>query len=923
MAGRTPRNPLATGPSLAEEKTMTDEAQKRGVLHWRGMLAEGSVVLRGVVAVVVALACALVVVTQWGYIGVHLADGGMAYLMFTLVPVALAALLLGVWAGAAAGLFLGSVLYFHALVVPLDYYELVYVTPVTSIVATTAFGFAMGMLFSVALRGRSTGWRRALRVPLACLAASGVFSAVFEAGVLWQTQAAAQAMGVQITTVEAAFQAVGDAVALAIVMLAALTVVERAGVRVDLANLRAVFGAWLLGVVLSAFMVVAMLAYGSVTARKLVEARTSMQGEADYLLRQVTHASEYDSEVHQLLASKEGDSPEYVETLAKLSSEGLVTSLIEGYTEDDDGLVVVSVLGKMLGADTDRLGDKPGDALEEYLDADVRAAAQRSAKDGILEQVIYFAPSEYDDLYDLASLGSGGCPSRATPQVGYLVAVEQDGYQVIIIRPVSMVFEGRDDVASWIAASSLGLLLAVSALVWWLLDQLVARRIDATNESLARITEGDLEARVEPGGTREFHELSDGINRTVDTLQDWVAEVEKRMDAEMATARTIQESALPSVFPPYPDIQRFDIYACMEAAKEVGGDFYDFFLIGDDCGPDSGRLAVVMADVSGKGVPSALFMMEAKTRIHDYLESGMELGEAVENANRRLCEGNEESMFVTAWVGVLDYATGHMDFVNAGHNPPLLCKGGSWRWVRELSGMPLGILEELPYPTHSVDCEAGDQILLYTDGVTEAFSVDDEEYGEKHLEDLVRECSDLRPHELVDRVRQSVAAHAEGAEQSDDITLLALEVGVSPERKAQIVVPADVDELVAVFDFINAELDRRLCPSRVQGLLDVAVEELFVNSCSYAYEGTDSDVEPYVRVTCSYSANPVSVTVEIIDEGVPFDPLAQPDEAIDASATLDDIGIGGLGILMAKSSVDEMRYERVGDTNVVTLVVRW
>ena len=277
-------------------------------------------------------------------------------------------------------------------------------------------------------------------------------------------------------------------------------------------------------------------------------------------------------------------------------------------------------------------------------------------------------------------------------------------------------------------------------------------------------------------------------------------------------------------------------------------------------------------------------MMKAKTQIHDYLESGMELGEAIENANRQLCEGNDGSMFVTAWIGILDYATGHIEFVNAGHNPPLLWQDKSWHWLKKKSGIPLGLFEGLPYRTFSLDCTVGDQILLYTDGVTEAFSVTDEQYGEERLERLVNEHFDMHPRELIDCVRASVAEHAKGAEQSDDITMLALEVGVPPEEK----------------DF-----------------------ERFI--CNYAYEDTgNADPERRVIVTYAYSANPVSFTIDLIDNGLPFNPLARPD-ARKASEydSLDELPIGGLGIYMAKKNVDELSYEHVGDSNVVTLVKRW
>jgi len=393
------------------------------------------------------------------------------------------------------------------------------------------------------------------------------------------------------------------------------------------------------------------------------------------------------------------------------------------------------------------------------------------------------------------------------------------------------------------------------------------------------------------------------------------------MDAELATAKAIQEAALPRIFPPYPDIERFDIYAIMNAAKQVGGDFYDFFLIGD-CANEAGKLAFVVADVSGKGVPAALFMMKAKTQIRDYLESGMEIGEAIENANRQLCDGNEEGMFVTVWVGVLDYATWRVEYVNAGHNPPMLWRQeGGWSWLKQKSGMPLGLFDGFPYRAYTVECQVGDQFFLYSDGVTEAMSVDNELYGEERLEKVLGDNYTLHPRKLVDAVRRDVAKHALMAEQSDDITILALEVGVPPEITAILTVDASVDELPRVNEFIHTELDRRLCPLRAQNQLDIAVEELFVNVCHYAYPDATPENPGKVRVGYTYSADPPSVRVDIADDGIPYNPLAKPD-----AVTPDDImevPIGGLGILMAKRSVNEMMYKREGASNIVTIVKKW
>ena len=191
--------------------------------------------------------------------------------------------------------------------------------------------------------------------------------------------------------------------------------------------------------------------------------------------------------------------------------------------------------------------------------------------------------------------------------------------------------------------------------------------------------------------------------------------------------------------------------------------------------------------------------------------------------------------------------------------------------------------------------------------------------------ELVEEDCALHPRMLVEAVRRDVARHAAGAEQSDDITVLALEVGVPPEVTSTLVVPADVDELPHVNEFVHAELDRRLCPVRAQNQLDIAVEELFVNVCHYAY----ADLAPEdrgagfgsVRILCTYSAEPPSVRVDIVDDGIPYDPLAKPDAVTPEDVM--EVPIGGLGILMAKRSVDEMSYERVDASNVVTIVKRW
>ena len=312
---------------------------------------------------------------------------------------------------------------------------------------------------------------------------------------------------------------------------------------------------------------------------------------------------------------------------------------------------------------------------------------------------------------------------------------------------------------------------AVYVLVSYLLDRVVVRGFKRTNEVLARITAGDLDQRVEEHGSEEFDAFSEGINTTVDALKNWIAEAERRMEQDLETGRAIQRGALPKTFPAFPQIDAFDLFASMDAAKEVGGDFYGFFLVDDN------TLGFLIADVSGKGIPGALFMMTAKTQIERCMSAGLSLSEAVREANYGLCEGNDAGMFVTLWAATLNWKTGELTYVNAGHNYPLLRhgRGGSWEWLKKRNGLFLGTFATAKYTQSTLVLEPGDELILYTDGVNEAFSVDEEEYGNDRLESFLAAHNTLGPRELVESLRADVATWAEGAEQSDDITILCLE----------------------------------------------------------------------------------------------------------------------------------------------------
>lgn len=238
---------------------------------------------------------------------------------------------------------------------------------------------------------------------------------------------------------------------------------------------------------------------------------------------------------------------------------------------------------------------------------------------------------------------------------------------------------------------------------------------------------------------------------------------------DLNTAREIQMGILPKTFPPFPDRKEFDLYASMVAAKEVGGDFYDFFMIDQD------HLGFVIGDVSGKGIPAAIFMAVSRTLIRATGLKGMDAAECMYYANNLLCNESVASMFVTVFYGILNTKTGELDYVNAGHNPPYLLRhGGGVEKLESTGDIILGCFEEYTFHRRSATLKPGEGILLFTDGVTEAFNRQEEIYGEPRLENLLAALGPASVRNIVEGVMGDVTTFSEGVAQSDDITLLAL-----------------------------------------------------------------------------------------------------------------------------------------------------
>ena len=325
--------------------------------------------------------------------------------------------------------------------------------------------------------------------------------------------------------------------------------------------------------------------------------------------------------------------------------------------------------------------------------------------------------------------------------------------------------------------------IALVLLFMWIINRLVVKPINSLAAAASSFvsdqkSEGEASAisQLNIRTSDEIQNLSESIkrmeldiNQYIDDLESVTAEKE-RIGAELDIAKHIQASMLPCIFPAFPERSEIDIYATMEPAKEVGGDFYDFFMV------DDRHLAIVMADVSGKGVPAALFMVIGKTLIKDHTTPGRDLGKVFTEVNKLLCESNSEELFITAFEGVLDLVTGEFVYVNAGHEMPFICKaGGEFAPYKIRAAFVLAGMEGMKYRAGSMTLEPGDKIFQYTDGVTEATNVNNELYGMERLGDILNKNKNGTPHEILPAIKADIDKFVGEAPQFDDITMLCLE----------------------------------------------------------------------------------------------------------------------------------------------------
>jgi sigma-B regulation protein RsbU (phosphoserine phosphatase) len=457
----------------------------------------------------------------------------------------------------------------------------------------------------------------------------------------------------------------------------------------------------------------------------------------------------------------------------------------------------------------------------------------------------------------------------------------------------------------------------------------------ALNRGVQDLSGGNLQGEVRVSTGDELEELAASFNAMTGRLRELVAETtrataeKERIATELDVATRIQASMLPGGFPPFPDRpDDFELFAVVHPAREVGGDFYDFFFI------DGDHLAVLAADVSGKGVPAALFMAIAKALIKSRLQAGEEMGAALENINRQLGDHNTEGMFVTLWLGTLELSTGVLRFINAGHPPPLLKTGGTgFVFLSSPPDLFLAGAADTVYHRRERLLGPGDTLFLYTDGVTEAANRAGDFYGAARLRAFLDRWGELPARDLLARLRGELEDFSRDAGQSDDITLLVLRItggGRGETGSRRLTLEADTERLGELMEFIGEELAGAGCPERIRGQIELAAEEIFVNIARYAYGPPPEAVPPgslppqrTVTVECGIrrEAGRTGMFLSFSDQGRPFNPLGQAEP--DLNLPPEERPVGGLGVLIVKRTMDTMEYHQSGGVNRLELGKSW
>ena len=476
------------------------------------------------------------------------------------------------------------------------------------------------------------------------------------------------------------------------------------------------------------------------------------------------------------------------------------------------------------------------------------------------------------------------------------------------------------DAISYFVTLVVIMLLAVGLLIWVVLkgvDNALVKPINMLSAATRTFVEDKGKTHVETSAISQLNiKTDDEIETLCDSIQQMERDInayianltevtaeKERIGAELELAKRIQADMLPNIFPAFPLRHDFDIFASMTPAKEVGGDFYDFFLV------DDSHLAMVIADVSGKGIPAALFMMMSKILIQNAALSGKTPAEALMMVNNQICANNREEMFVTVWLGIINLDNGVLTAANAGHEKPMIMMpNGDFELINDKHGFVIGGMPGLKYKDYTIQLEKGSKLFIYTDGVAEATNASDELFGMERTLESLNTVKTENTQAIVERIRGCVDEFVGEAPQFDDLTMLCFEyVGAAKE----ITLDATLENVEKAIEFVNSTVSALPFAQKVKHHIEISVDEIVSNVARYAYEGKTGDV------TLKIDTDSEGVTITVSDSGIVYNPLKKEDP--DITLTAEERGIGGYGIFIVKKVMDNISYEYKDGKNILKL----
>ncbi|MFC1485123.1 SpoIIE family protein phosphatase [bacterium] len=486
----------------------------------------------------------------------------------------------------------------------------------------------------------------------------------------------------------------------------------------------------------------------------------------------------------------------------------------------------------------------------------------------------------------------------------------------------SMVKAGEAIIAlRWKLILFMAFLLVIITFIFIVITSFMMRPLSILHDNVDRVAKGDFYVHQDVTSNDEIGGVARAFNKMVEDLKAHMENLEKttrakdKIENELDIAHDIQQSIIPKVFPAFPDRKEFDIYGVLQPARQVGGDFYDFFFIDED------HLCLVIADVSDKGVPASLFMAVTKTLVKATAKEERSPEKILTFVNKELVSDNSICMFVTIFCGILNIRTGELEHSNAGHNSPLLIRKDKNSEFIEIKKAPsLGIVEDVIYEKEKIMLNEGDILYMYTDGITEAMNTNKEMFGEESLKNTLSKYRNYSVDALVKYTLQVVEDFADGEPQSDDITIMALEYlngnKLVDKKNELFAIKNDISQVREAAEKITKFCKNNNCAENITNDVNLAVEEIIVNIISYGYKDNNQhDIKIELEIENSI------FRIKITDGAETFN-LLEKETDVEFEKSIDKRAVGGLGIFLVKNLMDNIFYNQKDGKNILIIEKR-